>query len=308
MGGKSNRNFKVEDKEGIWFVRIPWEIDVADREIEGQNILALRDCNKLANVLPTFYLYLLQGRNILSPESVEEVNLPDGTMITSYINGKELDAELLEKEEVQKALVSTLHTFHASGVRFVNAYDPFRNEISSYKNKATKNPVDQLVAARELIRVEEAEKIAEKILPQEAAVSTHNDLNFGNLLLAGERLYLTDFEYSGFNLRGGIYYDFGTLLGENLFHQKPLKLEIFEKVLERASVVYGREIFSSRAYCGAMVNVLVCFWWGLVEYFHAATEARREFFKNFVAKRIQGIGFLRKFLGGDKRIINAPLM
>ena len=101
-----------------------------------------------------------------------------------------------------------------------------------------------------------------------------------------------DWEYSGFNRRGGIYYDYGTLFGENFFHENPLTLQKFNLILSMASDVYGSKLEPRKAYCGAIINMLVCFWWGLLKYLRAETEQRKEFYKGFAEKRIYGVRLL----------------
>lgn len=300
-GGETNNNYRVENKAGIWFVRVPYEADIIDREIEGANILALKGFPQLAKILPNYHIYLQNGRNILLSSFLKGVNVaaPDGTMVTDYIKGRKIDIALLEREEIQEQLVSTLHTFHNSGVKFVNNYDPFQNEILKYKNRI-RNPL-QLISREDLKEVERAEEIAGKGLPQEAsAVSTHNDLIFSNLFLGEDnKIYLLDWEYAGFNIRG-IHYDFGSLLGENLFHKRPLTLEVYRKILEKACQMYGRKFDVLRAYYGALTNVIVTFWWGLAQYFRATTEERRDYFRNYVPKRIQGIKFLNEIIERER--------
>lgn len=299
MGGETNKNYQVEDKEGkLLVVRLPWEgTEIIDRAIEAQNILALRQCQKIEGVLPRYYLYLLKGRNVLSPAITKHIDLPDGTMVMSYIEGKELDTELLKKENVQEALVRTLYSFHTSGVRFANLYNSFQNEILKYKSEAKRKPITELVETKMLEEVEEIEKMMEERLPLEEGVPTHNDLIFGNLLLGKDgSIYLLDFEYAGFNIRGGLYYDFGTLLGENLFQEKPLELDIFEEILKKASAIYGREFNPQKVYYGAMVDILVTFWWGLVKYFSSKREEERKYFREYIPKRIQRMKTLREII------------
>lgn len=291
--GETNTNYRVADKQGIWFVRIPYEVDIIDRKIEGANILVLKDTPQLCEILPNYHIYWQHGRNILASSFSEKLDLsvPDGTMVADYIKGRKLDAELLKQVEIQEQLVKTLYVFHNSGIMFVNYYDPFQNEIVKYKRQVP-SPV-QLISAKGLGQVEKAEEIARKGLSKEKrGISTHNDLIFSNLFLGEDnKIYLLDWEYAGLNIRG-IHYDFGSLLGENLFHKKPLTIEAYNKILERACRIYGKNFDVSKAYYGALANVIVTFWWGLAHYSRALTEERRQYFRRYVPKRIQGIKFL----------------
>ena len=133
-GGQTNRNYIVQYKNKKFFVRLPWgRADIVDRKAEARNVLALAGCNKLKNILPKFYLYVFDGKNILCPK--ERADFPNGTMITEYIEGRDINGEDIERPEIQTALIKTLHTFHSSGVRFFNSYDVFRDEILKYEKK-----------------------------------------------------------------------------------------------------------------------------------------------------------------------------
>lgn len=295
MGGETNKNYLVRDEKGLWCVRLPLRGDTHDREAEPQNIKALIKHKELSGILPNYRLYLLGGENILLPEPEEEINLPDGTTIVEYIEGEDLDADLLKQEEVQELLVKTLHRFHASGVKFVNCYDPFEDEVSKYKRELESFPVRELVGSEVIARMEEIENVMRDRLPLGEGISTHNDLILDNLRLGKDgRVYLLDFEYAGVNTRG-LYYDFGTLLGENLFLKKPLGVEVYREVMDRASVIYERAFDLSILYCGATVDVMVTFWWRLLEYLKAEREGdekRKRYFKRYFPKRIKKIDFL----------------
>lgn len=121
-----------------------------DREVESKNILALAKCQKLAGVIPRYFLYILRGRNILSPK--EKFNLPGGTMVMEYIEGKDINGKDLEKPKVRNTLLKSLHTFHTSGVKFANIYDVFRDEVAKYQKKAKKYPIERLLKKKKLKR------------------------------------------------------------------------------------------------------------------------------------------------------------
>lgn len=79
-----------------------------------------------------------------------------------------------------------------------------------------------------------------------------------------------------------------------------MKIELFEEILSKASLVYGMNFDSPKPYCGALViNVVLTFWWGLMQYFKAETEERRQFFLDWIPKRVQGIRFLCQLI--DKK-------
>lgn len=302
-GGQTNRNYKVKYKNTLRFVRLPWQAaDIVNRGGEAKNILALAKCKKLAQILPKYYLYIFKGKNILKPKSKEIFEMPDGTMIMEYIEGKDIDGKDLKKPKIQKSLLKTLHIFHSSGVRFVNPYDVFRDEVLKYRRKAKEYPLNNLIKNKVIKEIEEIEKIMkEKLLPG-GAISTHNDLIFENLRLAKNgRVYLLDFEYAGFNLRDGLHYDLGIILGGNLFQKNPIKIKTYEEILKRVPTIYQQRFNPYKAYCGALTNILVMFWWGVVKYFSSDNKEEKKYFEKYVLDRTQGIKFLFDFIKRNKK-------
>ncbi len=302
IGGQTNRNYKVKYKNTTRFVRLAWEAaDIVNRGIEAKNILALAKCKELIPVLPKYYLYIFRGKNALKPKEKTIFGLPDGTMVMEYIKGKDIDGKDLEKPKVQDTLLRTLYLFHTSGVKFVNRYDVFRDEVLKYKRKANQYPINKLIKNENIQEIEEVEKIMKEELSLGGAVSTHNDLIFENLRLGKDgKIYLLDFEYAGFNIRNGLHYDLGIILGGNLFQKKPIKIKTYEKIMKKAFLIYGREFDSEKAYCGALTNVLVMFWWGIVRYFSVKSREEKKYFKKYVLDRAKGINFLFNFIKKKK--------
>lgn len=288
-GGQTNRNWIIQYRNKKFFVRLPWErAEIVDRRVEAGNILALAKCKKLTRVLPKYYLYIFKGKNILSPKGI--LDLPDGTMMMEYIEGRDINGKDLEKPKIQLELIKTLRTFHASGVRFVNIYDVFRDEVSKYKREANKYPTNKLIEKQKIDKIEKIEKIARKKLISGGRISTHNDLIFENLRLGKNgRIYLLDFEYAGLNVRDGLYYDLGIILGGNLFQKNPLKLAVFQEILKKIKKIYKKELDDSKIYYGALTNIIVMFWWGLVKYFSSFKQKEKRYFKDYTLKRAQGI-------------------
>lgn len=299
-GGQTNRNWIVEYKKKKFFVRLPWEMtDIVDRRVEAKNILAISKCKKLAEVVPKYYLYIFSNKNILEPESKEIFELPDGTMIMEYVEGKDIDGKDLEKPKNQTALLDTLRAFHESQVKFVNVYDVFRDEVEKYRKKAEKHPVNKLIKKERIKKIEEIEKKIKENLTLGGQVSTHNDLIFENLRLGKDgRVYLLDFEYAGFNIRDGLHYDLGIILGGNLFQKNPIKIRTFEEILRKAEIIYKKKLDKKKIYFGALTNILVMFWWGLVKYFSSAAREEKRYFEKYVLDRAKGIEFLYEIIKG----------
>ena len=295
-GGQTNRNYIVQCKNKKFFVRLPWErTDIVDRKVEADNILALAKCQKLRGVVPRFFIYVLRKKNILNSNG--KYDFPDGTMMMEYIEGRDIDGRDFKKAKCQKALIDSLYKFHASGVKFVNHYDVFRDEVEKYRKKAKKYRLEKLLSKKEIRWIEQIERIIKEKLILGGRLSTHNDLIFENLRLGKDgKVYLLDFEYAGFNIRSGLYYDLGIILGGNLFQRNPIQIKTFEEILKKAKKIYKKDLDDYKIYCGALTNILVMFWWGLVKYFSSTRKEEKRYFKKYVLDRAKGIEFLFNFI------------
>lgn len=288
--GQTNRNFIVAFKENKFFVRLPWENNVLNRTVEGENILRLLQNSKLKSILPKYYLYILKGKNILDSKDKKVFAVPDGTMVIEYIEGKEFTLNLLQQEIMRKALTKTFQTFHSSGVRLVNTYDVFRDEIEKYRIEATQFPITKIVDYAVIEKIKQIEHIAQIKLPfSKKRVSTHNDFLFQNFIIGKKKIYMLDFEYAGFNRRGGFYYDFSFLFADNLFRKPPMTKEMFETLLQTADKVYKHKLDRKQIYYGALAAMLVMVWWGLLRYFNVKTKKEKNYFKDYIQKRSQGL-------------------
>lgn len=285
LGGETNTNYLVNDGHSKRVVRVP-STGIVDRDVESRNIGLLLQDKSLVPITPKIYVYANNGRNIAADSDDLPVGVPSGTMVTEFIEGSDLSTGILADEEVQRQLVRTLHTFHTSGIRFVNDYNPFDDEIGRYREQVKGSSI----LPRDTAFVDDLARRLEDRLNNVQPVSTHNDLVYGNLRVeAGGRVRVLDFEYAGFNVKGGLHYDFGTLFGENLFGEKPIDNPIFEGVLEKASAAYGTEFRPEKAYVGAAVNIIVTFWWGMVKLMQAASESERAYYQRYVDERRQKI-------------------
>lgn len=298
-GGQTNRNFIVTSDQDRVFVRIPWERgDIVNRDIEARNILALTKNEKVSSIIPKYQIYVLGGRNILDPES-HEFDLPDGAMVASYIEGKQLDGDVVRDKSVQNALVESLHTFHTSGVKFENEYDVFRDEVDKYRSEAEKHDIEQLFSKEVAEQTKATERQAMDRLPIGGETSTHNDLIMENLILGKNgKVYILDFEYSGRNIRSGLQYDIGILLGGNMFHNKPVTFDTFDGILDSARRVYKEPLNREQIFYGALTNVIVMFWWRAVRYFSVESQEEKAYFRKYVLDRARGIQDLDTHLRG----------
>lgn len=296
-GGQTNRNYVVTLMEPFdrfrarkFFVRIPWE-GVIDRKVEGNNILALSQNEKLKPILPQYHVYILHKKNILDPKDKKVFNVPDGTMVTEFLRGRELTFQDFQKVPYQKSLAEMFYTFHASGVQFLNAYNVFRDEVRKYRKKTPRSWWERFFDEKTKGRLISLEKEAGKILPSfKKGIPTHNDFLFQNFLLGEDnRLYLLDFEYAGMNKKGGILYDFGFFFADNLFRKPPMTKKLFEGFLNIVDQVYKKKLNRQHIYWAAVAALLVQVWWGTLRYFNVKTGKEKKYFREYLQKRLIGL-------------------
>ncbi len=290
-GGQTNRNYIIEFGKKKFFVHLPWETNVINRKIEGENILRISKNEKLQDIVPKYHVYVLGKKNILEPKNKGVFDVPDGTILAEYIEGEELTPGLLLKRHSKEALVKMFHAFHASGLKLVNLYDVFRNEIEKYRLEAEKLPIQNLLDSNTMQKLKEIELVAkEKFSLSRHRVSTHNDFLLQNFLLGKNgKIYLLDFEYAGLNQRGGFYYDFSFLFADNLFRKPSITKEMFEKLLRTADKIYKQKLNREQIYYGALAAMLVMVWWGLLRYFSVKTNKEKKYFKEYIQKRSKGL-------------------
>ncbi|MEK9134724.1 MAG: phosphotransferase [Patescibacteria group bacterium] len=295
-GGQTNRNFIVQHKNKKFFVRLPWETSVIDRNTEGKNILALSRNKKLREILPKYYIYILRGKNILSPKG-EKFNLPDGTMVAEYILGRIFTASLFKIKKYQERLARMFYVFHTSGARFNNKYNVFRDEIEKYRVAAKKYPIQKIISPEIIENLNKIEKEAALMVPIKKRVPAHNDFIFQNFLTGNNgKIYLLDFEYAGMSEKGGALYDFAFLFADNLFRKPTITKELFEKFLRVADKIYRQSLDRNQIWWLVATVAVMQVWWGLLRYFDVKTKKEKKYFKDYVLKRAKGILDLYKII------------
>ena len=291
-GGQTNRNYAVvTEKGGKFFVRLPWERgDVVDRTVEGKNIKAIFSNKRTASLSPRVFAYVLGTRNILNSKDKVRYQVPDGTMVSEYIEGREFAPLDFQKSRYQDALANLLRRFHASGIHFVNPYNVFRAEVRKYRAKALRHPWKQLLDDTTAAQLKAIERKAEQHLrAYERGVSTHNDVIFQNILVAKNgNLYLLDFEYAGLNTKGGIFYDLGYVLRDSFFNPPRMSVQMFEQFLLRADKAYRRHLDREQIYWSVVAALLVGIWWGVLRYF-SVSQKERAYFCRYVQRGVRGV-------------------
>ena len=261
-----------------------------DRTEEGKNILALARNKKLTGILPRHYAYILKKKNILDPKSKDVFDVPDGTMMTEFLEGREFTFQMFQQKKYQEALAKTLHIFHTSGVRFGNPYNVFRDEVKKYRLGAMEHQLPKFLDENTIHKLLEIEKEAEqKLSVPKRGVSTHNDCIFQNILVAeNNKMYLLDFEYAGLNKRGGIFYDLAYVFRDSFFNPPRMSKKTFERFLSVADKAYGKRLDRSQIYWAVIAALLVGIWWGVLRYF-SVPRKERAYFETYVHRGVQGL-------------------
>lgn len=289
-GGQTNRNYIVSFQKKKFFVRLPWETKVLDRKTEGENILALSGNKTVQRILPKYQIYILSKKNTLDPKDKNAYNVPDGTMVTEYVQGREFTMKDFRQRNYQKALAQMFCTFHQSGVSFQNPYNVFRDEIRKYRLSAEERPLQKFLDAETLLQLQSIEKTAEKKLWNlQKGIATHNDFIFQNFLVGKRgRIYLLDFEYAGLNTKGGIFYDLGFIFRDSFFNPPPMSKKVFERFLTAADKAYNRKLDRDQIYWSVVAAMLVGIWWGILRYF-SVSKKEQPYFYGYVQRGVKGL-------------------
>lgn len=188
-GGITNRNFRLDVDAQAFVLRMPGENSALlgiDREREVIN-------NRVA------------AQAGIAPEVISVI-MPEGYLVTRFIEGVKLTAETLRSREGLSRVSETLRAIH-NGPPFRGEFSPFR-AVSGY---ASNLPSWEMVFSRDIgLANRLAAEIEQKMysgepLPQRPI---HADLLNENLLDDGNRIRVLDWEYSGM---GDPFFDLGNL-------------------------------------------------------------------------------------------------
>jgi thiamine kinase-like enzyme len=180
-GGITNRNYRVDVGNGSFVIRLPGDrtellgIDRAGEVEAARRAAHLGIGPRVVGVLPAV-----------------------GTVITEFVEGEALvDASQLLAAERLETVVDAVAALHRSGP--LGTSFPIFRIIEQHTNDAVAHgailPGFHAELAGVVARIE-----AVFAGVGGAAVPCHNDLLPANLLFAGDRLWLIDYEYAGMNL------------------------------------------------------------------------------------------------------------
>jgi thiamine kinase-like enzyme len=203
-GGISNHNFLVEDGGERFFVRIGEDFEVH-------------------NVLRRFELAASRAAHAagIAPEVV---HAEPGAMVFRYIEGRTLAPEDVRDPAMLARIVPLVRACHRDLPGHFCGPTPIFWVFQAVRDYAARLARDGHRLAPELPRyLGAAERLEAAVGPVEIAFG-HNDLLAANLIDDGNRLWLVDWEYAGFN---SALFDLGGLASNN---ELPPALE--ERLLE----------------------------------------------------------------------------
>ncbi len=191
-GGISNHNFLVEDGGRRFMVRIGEDLEV--HHVLRRFELAASRAAHAAGIAPAV------------------VHAEPGAMVFSYVEGRTLAPEDVREPAMLARIVPLLRACHREIPQHFRGPAPIFWVFQVLRDYAARLREDGSRMAPELPRLlTAAEQLEERVGPVEL-VFGHNDLLAANLIDDGQRLWLVDWEYGGFN---SPLFDLGGLASNN---------------------------------------------------------------------------------------------
>jgi thiamine kinase-like enzyme len=196
-GGISNHNFVVEDGGGRFMVRIGEDIEVH-------------------NVLRRFELAASRAAEAagISPAVV---HAEPGAIVFRYLEGRTLTPADVREPLMLERILPLIRRCHTEIPQHYRGPAPIFWVFQAIRDYALRLREDGSRMVKELPRLLAAAEKLEKTVGPIELVFGHNDLLAANLIDDGERLWLVDWEYGGFN---SPLFDLGGLASNNEFSRE----------------------------------------------------------------------------------------
>ena len=193
-GGMTNQNFKVTDQGQTYFVRIGE--DILEHGVMRFNELAASRAAYLAGISP------------------EVIHAEAGVMVLQYIDARPLCAEDIQSPDKLPQLVDLIARCHRKLPEFYRG-----PALVFWVFQVLRDYAQTLKAGNSdwLEKVQTLMPIAEQLEVQVGDIELvfgHNDLLAANFMDDGQRLWLIDWDYAGFN---SPLFDLGGLASNNAF-------------------------------------------------------------------------------------------
>ncbi|MGQ0677829.1 MAG: phosphotransferase [Rhodospirillales bacterium] len=191
-GGLSNRNYRVADASGRYVVRLGQ--DAPEHGIARRNEQAASRAAAAAGVSP------------------ELVHAQPGVMVFRFVEGRTLAAGDVRGEAMLPRVLALVKRAHERIAPHLRGARPRFQVFQALRGYARTLERGASRMTRELPRLLAASQELERAAGKEEARFCHNDLLAANLIDDGERLWLIDWEYGGFNAP---LFDLGNLASNN---------------------------------------------------------------------------------------------
>jgi aminoglycoside phosphotransferase (APT) family kinase protein len=252
--GITNRNYRVDVADESFVVRVPGrdtELLGIDRPAEFEAASAAAQ----AGVAPPVYAFLPERR----------------CLVTRFVDGVPVPSDDLERPEILAAVIRAIGAIHAMPP-LRSTFDPWEvvaDHCRVAADRGVEVPVEHVGAFEQLERIRRAFDAGGG-----GAVACHNDLLNANLIRAGDRIVIVDYEYAGMNDR---FFDLGNFSINN---------GLSEEARGRLLRGYFGEVTPWHVACLALMRIVSDFreaTWGLAQQglstldFDYAAYTRRHF-------------------------------
>lgn len=243
-GGITNSNFLVESEGRRYFARIGGDIPL--HGIMRFNELAASRAAHAAGVSP------------------EVLHHEDGAMVLRFVEGHTLEPEDVGKTETLRQIISLIKLSHREIPKHFRGPALVFWVFQVLKDYAHTLEASSSRYRSQLPRLLEAAAVLETNIGPVSLVFGHNDLLASNFIDDGERLWLVDWDYAGFN---SPLFDLGGLASNNEFSVSQEK-ELLETYFERP-VTTELELRYAAMKCASLLRESM---WSMVSELHSRVE------------------------------------
>jgi len=243
-GGITNRNFRVEHGNELFFVRLGE--DIPEHGVYRFNELAASRAAFACGISP------------------EVVHAESGAMVLRFIEGRTLEPENLRDHSTMQKVVSLLKKCHLEMPQHLPGttliFWVFQ-VVRGYANTLRKG---QSRMIPQLSRFLEINRQLEKTVGAVEMQFGHNDLLAGNFIDDGKRLWLIDWDYAGFN---SPLFDLANLASNNEYAEK-LEKQLLEIYFKKAvSADLWKRYFAMK--CASLLREAM---WSMVSEIHSTLD------------------------------------
>jgi thiamine kinase-like enzyme len=232
--GITNANVKVELDGEAFVVRLPG----ADTELLGIDRRAELEATRAAAAVG------------VGPEVVDFV---EGCLVTRFVDGEPIPVDDLAREGVLASVVRSIRAIHAAAP--VPSTFPVFRVVERYRDLAAERgvPIPAVYGRAHALAARIERALARNPMPE---ATCHNDLLNANLLMAGDHVWIVDYEYAGM---GDPFFDLGNLSINN---------GLFDDAQERLLILYLGEVSDADRARLKLMRIMSDFreaMWGVVQ-------------------------------------------